>query len=74
MRALARKIITIEGMHCNHCKMAVEKVLKKLEGVQFAEVDLEKKIAIVEYEGNLENEMIKEVITEEGFEVINIEG
>lgn len=74
MRVLLRKTITIEGMHCNHCKMAVEKVLKKLEGIQFAEVDLEKKIAIVEYEGNLENEMIKEVITEEGFEVINIEG
>lgn len=73
MRILARKTITIEGMHCNHCKMAVEKVLKKLEGVQFTEVDLEKKIAVVEYEGNLENETIKEVITEEGFEVVKIE-
>lgn len=73
MRVLARKTIMIEGMHCNHCKMTVEKVLKKLEGVQLAEVDLEKKIAVVEYEGNLENETIKEVITEEGFEVVKIE-
>ena len=73
MRILARKTITIEGMQCNHCKMAVEKVLKKLEGVQFAEVDLEKKIAVVEYEGNIKNETIKEVITEEGFEVVKIE-
>ena len=39
MRFLARKTITIEGMHCNHCKMAVEKVLKKIHGVEFAEVD-----------------------------------
>lgn len=73
MSILARKTITIEGMHCNHCKMAVEKTLKKLEGVVLAEVDLEKKIAVVEYEGELENDTIKEVITEEGFEVVKIE-
>ncbi len=73
MRVLAKKTITIEGMHCNHCKMAVEKVLKKLEGVQLAEVDLEKKTAVIEYEGNLEDETIKEVIIQEGFEIIKIE-
>lgn len=73
MRVLAKKTITIEGMHCNHCKMAVEKVLNKIDGVVSAEVDLEKKIAILEYEGNIEDETIKSVITEEGFEVVKIE-
>ena len=73
MRVLAKKTITIEGMHCNHCKMAVEKVLNKIEGVVSAEVDLEKKIAILEYEGIIEDETIKSVITEEGFEVVKIE-
>ena len=47
--------------------------MKKLEGVVSAEVDLEKKIAVVEYEGELENDTIKEVITEDGFEVVKIE-
>lgn len=73
MRILARKTITIEGMHCNHCKMAVEKVLKKIDGVMSAEVDLEKKIAVIEYEGIIEDETIKSIITEEGFDVIKIE-
>ncbi len=73
MRILARKTITIEGMHCNHCKMAVEKVLKKIDGVMSAEVDLEKKIAVIEYEGIIEDEIIKSIITEEGFDVIKIE-
>ena len=73
MRFLARKTITIEGMHCNHCKMAVEKVLKKIHGVEFAEVDLEKKIAVIEYEEDIENETIKSIIEEEGFEVVKIE-
>ena len=73
MIILARKNITIEGMHCNHCKMAVEKVLKKIDGAVSAEVDLEKKIAVLEYEGIIEDETIKSVITEEGFEVVKIE-
>ena len=72
-KSIMRKVIIIEGMHCNHCKMAVEKVLKKFENVVNAEVDLEKKTATVEYEGVLENERITEVITEEGFEVVKIE-
>lgn len=73
MRILARKTITIEGMHCNHCKMAVEKVLRNIEGVQFAEVDLENKTATIEYEGIIENELIENLIKEEGFEVVKIE-
>ncbi len=73
MRILAKKYITIEGMHCNHCKMAVEKVLKNIDGVQFAEVDLEKKTATIEYEGVIENELIESLIKEEGFEVVKID-
>lgn len=68
-----KKIIVVEGMSCNHCKMAVEKVLKKFENVVSAEVDLENKTAIVEFEGILENEKITEAIKEEGFEVVKIE-
>lgn len=72
-RNVMRKVILVEGMHCNHCKMAVEKVLTKLENVVSAEVNLEDKTATVEYEGALENKKITEAITEEGFEVVKIE-
>jgi copper chaperone len=34
--------IKIDGMSCNHCKMAVEKALTKISGVKSYIVDLEK--------------------------------
>lgn len=66
------KTIKIEGMHCNHCKMTVEKVLGNLAGMTNVEVDLEKKEAKVTMNEKIEDEKIKEVIAEEGFEVKEI--
>ena len=34
--------IKIDGMSCNHCKMAIEKTLSKISSVKTYEVDLEK--------------------------------
>lgn len=67
-----KKIISIEGMSCNHCKMSVEKALNSLEGVAKVEVSLENKNAIIESSINVENSKIEEVITEAGFEVKEI--
>ncbi len=36
-------VIKVEGMSCNHCKMAVEKAASSIESVSSAVVDLEKK-------------------------------
>lgn len=36
------KIIYVEGMTCNHCKIRVEKALNKLDGVN-AQVELKEK-------------------------------
>ncbi len=33
-------ILSVEGMHCNHCKAKVENALKALKGVKSAEADL----------------------------------
>jgi uncharacterized protein len=35
------KIIIVNGMDCNHCKMNVEKNIKNISGVDFVEVDLQ---------------------------------
>ena len=61
------KIITIEGMQCNHCKMTVEKVLGALEGVEKVDVNLESKTATIEISKEVEAAKIKEVIEEAGF-------
>ena len=66
------KIVTIEGMHCNHCKITVEKALNSLEGVIDTQVDLEKKQAVIELNQDVEDSKIKGVVEEEGFEVKGI--
>jgi len=67
-----KKEIIIEGMHCNHCKMAVEKVLNAIEGIDAAQVILEDKKAIIELSKDISNEVIRKAIEEEGFEVKEI--
>ena len=66
------KTISIEGMQCNHCKMSVEKALNSIVGITSVEVDLENKNAVIEYSKEIENDKIKSVIEDAGFEVIDI--
>lgn len=66
------KKIMIEGMHCNHCKMTVEKALSSIDGVKSVEVSLEEKNAIVIAEREITEIEIKEVIENAGFVVKEI--
>lgn len=70
---LKEKIVYIDGMQCNHCKMSVEKALNSIEEVENVNVSLEDKKAIISLNGDVSNEKIKQVIDEAGFEVKNIE-
>ena len=65
------KIISIEGMSCGHCKASVEEALSKLAGVEFAEVDLEKKQAVVKGK-DLDDKTLTETIDDIGFDVVEI--
>jgi len=67
---MANVVLNVEGMSCNHCKMAVEKALKTLDGVEDASVDLNAKIVEVEYNSSVVNgESLKKTITDAGYEV-----
>ena len=58
-------------MSCGHCVMRVKKAIEGVEGVQKADVDLQKKQAVVEYEEKKANpEKIKDAIREAGYEAI----
>ena len=48
---MEKLVFKIEGMTCTHCTMAVEKALKRVEGVTKAWVDLESAQAAVEGTG-----------------------
>ncbi len=61
-------VLKIEGMSCNHCKMAVEKALKGVSGVTGVQVDLAKKEAVVS--GTPEHAAMVKAIDEAGYKVV----
>lgn len=68
---LEKHQIIVEGMSCGHCKNAVEKVVSALPGVRIANVNLETKTLVVEFDGAQTTlEQIKEVVDEEGYTVV----
>ena len=60
-------------MICNHCKNRVEEVVKNIAGIENAEVNLDEKLANVEFFGSVDEEEIKEKINDAGYEFVGIE-
>jgi copper chaperone len=65
---MSETVLKIEGMTCNHCKMAVEKALKGVPGVTGVQVNLEKNEALVT--GSPERAAMVEAVDEAGFKVV----
>lgn len=64
-------LLTVKGMSCAHCKMAVERALQKVPGVSKAEADVSAGTVAVSFDGDkVSLEDLKKVITEEGYEVL----
>ncbi len=59
------KTYHVEGMHCNHCRMFVEKAILEVDGVTDAKVDLHRKEAYVE--GTASDEAICRAIEKAGY-------
>ncbi len=67
-----KKVLTIDGMMCDHCKMTVEKALSRIPGVVSAVVDLGAKTTTVELSGNVTDEEFNRVISESGYTIPSI--
>ena len=67
------KTIRIEGMTCAHCSARVEKALNALEGV-LAKVDLEGKKAEAVVGPGVTDAMLRDAVTQAGYEVVGITG
>jgi len=65
---MSETVLKIEGMTCNHCKMAVEKALKGVAGVAEAKVDLDKKEAVVA--GSPNRTALVQAVDKAGFKVV----
>ena len=67
-----KKFLKVEGMSCGHCKAAVEKALKSVDGVKNAVVDLENKTAEVTLKDDVSNEVLSKAVTDAGYEVTEV--
>jgi len=67
---MTEQTLKIEGMHCQHCVMRVEKALKALEGIDAADVQVGS--AKVKYdESRVTIEQMKKAIEEAGYKVVD---
>lgn len=66
-KAVAGTVIyTVEGMHCNHCKAAVEQAVGKLKGVESCEATPAANTLVVT--GNAQENDIRKAVEQAGFE------
>lgn len=64
-------VIKVDGMTCKHCKMAVEKALQGVPGVQEADVDLAGKKVKVTYDADKSGKTdLDRAITDAGYSVV----
>ncbi|MDE6075487.1 MAG: cation transporter, partial [Clostridia bacterium] len=69
---IMKKLITVEGMCCDHCASRVEKALSAVSGVVSADVKLKKNLAVVRSREEISDEEIKKVIEDAGYKVTDI--
>ena len=71
-RKTMEKTLKIEGMMCGHCEMHVKKALEALDGVQKAEVSHKNGTAVVTLEKEVSDDVLKQAVTEQGYQVTDI--
>lgn len=66
------KTYRVNGMNCNHCKACVEKAVRPLDGVVFAEADVASKSLHVEWhdDDDIDMDSLKTAVEEAGFEFV----
>ena len=69
---IGRKIVHVEGMHCENCKNRIERQINRMEGAS-GKVDLKKNIAVIDYDRELDEERIRNTIKRLDFGVAGIE-
>lgn len=71
-RKKIKKVVTIEGMMCEHCASKVEKSLLEIENVDKVKVNLKEKTATISSLKDINDELIINAINALDYKVINI--
>ena len=69
---MMKKILSIDGMACEHCVNAVKTALENLDAVKSAKVDLKKKSAAVKLSRDVSNIDLIKAVEDAGFSVTSI--
>lgn len=67
------KTLSIEGMSCCHCEARVKKALEKVDGVSEAVVSHERKTAIVTLRKDVSDDLLKQAVENEDYQVLAIQ-
>lgn len=67
-----KKLITIEGMTCEHCQARVEKALNAMDGVH-AKVNLKHKQATVALDRDVADAEFAKTVEDAGYKVVSIQ-
>lgn len=67
-----KKLISIEGLHCDHCRDRAEKALNAIDGVE-AKVNLKKKQATVSLSKEVADQSFADALEEAGYQMVSIE-
>jgi copper chaperone CopZ len=62
--------VTISGMSCAHCTRAVFTSLSGVKGISRADVSIGK--AVIEHDGTVSAEAVREAISIAGYEVVDV--
>lgn len=65
--------IKIGGMHCTSCVMLIEGDLENCECVKNANCNYAKGECVVEMDENTDPSIIKKIVTDDGYSVVNTE-
>ena len=68
-----KKILTIQGMSCMNCVRQIHNALMELQGVTSVNIDIKTDTAFLDIKGNVEDDKIKNVLDNVGYELIDIQ-
>ena len=66
------KILSVEGMMCEHCEATVKKALEQIDGVESAEASHEKNQAVVQLSHDVDDEVLKKAVEDHDYTVTDI--
>lgn len=65
------RVFKIDGMHCENCTNRVKRAINRIDGVS-ARLNLRKKEAVVEYEKEVDDSVVKSAVEALDYKVVSV--